>query len=504
MSELTKQTERPPVVVIMGHIDHGKSTLLDYIRKSKITAGEAGGITQHIGAYEIEHDSSEHGLKRITFLDTPGHESFTAMRERGAKVADIAVLIVSAEDGVKAQTMEAHKVIMEDKLPYIVAINKIDSPKANIEKTKSDLLEHEIYLEGFGGQIPYVTISAHTGENIPEFLDTIILLSQVEEHLADPTIPAEGVIVEAHKNPKKGITATLVIKTGVLNVGETVACHTSLSPIRMIEDSYGKNITTASFSTPVIISGWTSLPPIGSKFKTFKSKKDAEKYCEKCNSEIDLTANVKEQREPIDPATTVEIPIIIKTDVSGTAEAIEYELRKLENERVRFKIIKFGTGNISEIDMKFAAGKEGTIVTGFGVGIDPRAEALRERDNIQTKTFTIIYEMTEWLSDIAKDRKPLITTEETTGLAKILRIFNQSKNRHVVGARITEGIIKIGEKVKILRRGEQIDTGIIKELQHMKVNVKEVIAENEFGMAIDSKLEIAEGDMIEAFEIVKK
>lgn len=502
MTPGTNTTERPPVVVIMGHIDHGKSTLLDYIRKSNITKKEAGGITQHIGAYEITHENGENGSERITFLDTPGHEAFTAMRERGAKVADIAVLVVSAEDGVKPQTLEAYKCIKTDNLPFIVAINKIDAPGADIERTKNSLMENEIYLEGYGGQIPFVALSAKTGENVTDLLDTIILLSQVEEHIADPTIPAEGVVVEAHKDPRRGITATLVIKTGKLSIGDAVAADTTFSPIRVIEDSYGNKLQQASFSSPVIISGWSDLPPVGALFTTFSTKKEAEDYC------VNFTAEASEkdtkEKPAFDPETMVEIPIIIKTDVSGTSEAIEFELSKIENERVRFKIIKSGTGNISEIDMKLAAGKEGTIVVGFGVQIDPRADALRERDSIQTKTFTVIYELAQWLNDIAKDRKPLFEVEETTGIAKILKTFSRTRNVHIVGAKVKEGVVKLGEKVKIIRRGEHIDNGIIKELQQMKTKATEISEGNEFGTAIESKLELAEGDHLEAFEIVKK
>ena len=492
--------ERPPIVVIMGHIDHGKSTLLDYIRKSTIVDDEVGGITQHMGAYEIDHDSVEHGTKKITFLDTPGHEAFMAIRERGAKVADIAILLVSAEDGVMPQTKEALQIIIKDKLPYIVAINKVDSSKADVEKTKNSLMENEVYLEGSGGQIPFVLISAKTGIGVPDLLDTILLLAQVEGLTADTAVRAEGIAVEAHRDSRKGVTATLIIKNGTLKIGMYLACEKAFSPVRRIEDSYGKERSSCSFSEPVVISGWNDLPSVGCTFKSFASKKEADEYCGGCTKKSEQAPQAEPESEA--NAMDVIIPIIIKTDVAGTSEAIEFELNKIKVENVRLKIVRLKTGNIGEADMQLAAGKEGTVVVGFGVNIDPQAEALRERDSIQTATFDIIYELTAWIKGIAESRKPHLEIENVIGTAKIIRKFSTTKHLHVAGGKVKEGSLKVGAKVKILRRGEQIDIGTIKELQAQKLKTKEVSEGSEFGIAIESKMEIAEGDEIQAFEKV--
>jgi translation initiation factor IF-2 len=264
--------KRPPVVVVMGHIDHGKSTLLDYIRKTNIVAKEAGGITQHLGAYEVPHNTST-----ITFLDTPGHEAFSSIRERGAEVADIAILVVSAEDGVKPQTVEALKCILEEKIPYIVAINKIDKPGADVDRTKASLAEHEIYVEGFGGDVPVVPISALKGTGVPELLDMIMLVADLQDLKANPALPAEGAIIEAGLDNKKGIYATLLIKNGTLTSGMYVVAEDAIAPVRILEDYLGKAIKTATFSSPVRIVGFNKIPNVGAKFVMIDGKKKPKK-----------------------------------------------------------------------------------------------------------------------------------------------------------------------------------------------------------------------------------
>lgn len=496
-NQVENKIERPPVVVIMGHIDHGKSTLLDFIRSSNVVAGEAGGITQHIAAYEVEHEH-EGTTKRVTFLDTPGHEAFCDVRARGAHVADVAVLIVSAEDGVKPQTLEAYECIKKDGLPFVVAINKIDSPKADVEKTKNSLMENEIYLEGFGGDVPFSAISAKTGENMNELLDVILLVSEVEEHFADPTAPASGIIVEAHKDKFKGITATCIIKDGSLTKGQFLACEGSFTPVRRIDDHNGQEMQSASFSTPVTLSGWNNLPSVGLEFLTFKTKKEADVWSkEDQNKKTPTRACVQSSEE------VAVIPIIIKTDVAGTGEAIIYELNKLETDHVKFNVLYTGSGNINETDMKRAATNKDTIIVGFGVALDKQAQAVQERENIPYTVNNIIYEIIEWLEEISSNRKPYITVEVIGGAAKVLKTFSTTKNTHVIGGKMKEGELKVGQKVRILRRDEEIDNGIIKELQQQKVKSQSV-AEGEFGAAIESKFELTEGDRIESVEIVEK
>lgn len=497
--------ERPPVVVIMGHIDHGKSTLLDYIRKSSIVAGEAGAITQHLGAYEVEHTDSAQNKKRITFIDTPGHEAFKGVRSRGAKVADIAILIVSAEDGVMPQTLEALKVIKENEIPFIVAINKIDTPKANAEQTKASLIENEIYVEGYGGTIPVAEISAKTGQNIDELLDLILLSAEIEEFKADPSVVADGFIVEVHKDKQKGISSTLVIKNGTLKQGQFVACEDAFSPVRIMEDHNGTQIQEASFSTPVHVRGWNQLPAVGLDFQTFDTKKEAEKYClnckeEKRNSETSSAQNFSSSESE----EKFVFPLIIKADTQGSVEAIEYELGKIDAPNVEIKVVSTGTGNITEADVKTANSAENTIILGFGIDADKQAKIMGDRIGIELNTFKVIYDLVDWIKKEIETKRPRLTVEERTGLVKVLKIFNKVKNQQVIGGKVKEGSISVGNNFKVLRRGEEIGRGIIKGLQQQKTVAQEVTEGTEFGSSVDSRIELAAGDEIESFRVVEK
>jgi translation initiation factor IF-2 len=268
-------TERPPVVVVMGHVDHGKSSLLDYIRHTNVVSGEAGGITQHVAAYEVVHEGKE-GKKRITFIDTPGHAAFTAIRSRGANVADIAILVVSAEDGVKEQTLEVLKSIQDSETPYVVAINKIDKPNADIERTKVTLMEHNVFLEGLGGDVPWVPISAKTGQGIPDLLTTVLLLAEIEELTGDENAPAEGFVIEANRDSRRGIAATLIITNGSLKIGNAIRASTAIAPLRILEDTMGKKLKSAEMSSPIVVVGFDELPLAGTSFVTHNNKRDAE------------------------------------------------------------------------------------------------------------------------------------------------------------------------------------------------------------------------------------
>lgn len=491
---------RPPVIAIMGHIDHGKSTLLDYIRKSNITAHEAGGITQHISAYEVAHTTKEHEARTITFLDTPGHEAFSAMRSRGAKVADIAILVVAADDGVKPQTLEALTTILDAKIPYIVAINKIDKPGANIEFTKQSLAESGVYVEGYGGNIPYVPISAKNGDGISDLLDMMVLVAELEDFTGDPTTPAEGVVIETNLDKKKGISATLIIKNGTLKSGTSIVAGTSISPGRIMEDFLGKNIKSATFSSPVRIVGWSELPPVGATFTTFPSKKEAEKFLQAL-----LETETPIRNQPVDSSASsdeekVTIPLVIKAGVAGIMEAVEQEIGKIAHEQVLIRIIQKGVGDITEADIKTASGKQGTYVIGFSTAIDPLAKNLADRLGIQIQMFDVIYKLTEWLQAVVEEQRPRRTVEETKGTAKILKLFSQTKDRQVIGARVENGILKIGGSVKIMRRDAEIGRGKIRELQHLKNKVTEIAEGREFGANVESKLELAPGDKLEYFE----
>jgi translation initiation factor IF-2 len=490
---------RPPVVVIMGHIDHGKSTLLDYIRSTNIVAKEAGGITQHLGAYEVVHKNANGEENKITFLDTPGHEAFGTVRSRGSEVADIAILIISAEDSVKPQTVEALNCIKQNKIPFIVAINKIDSPNANPDLVKQNLMENEVYVEGYGGGVPVVEISAKTGKNIPELLDMILLVAELAELKADPTILAEGFIIESKKDKERGISATILIKNGTVSQGQFISCRVAMAPIRAIHDQNNKMVKSATFSAPVTISGWSDMPIVGAEFKIFTDKNDVAAYCNKCKSEV-----VNDSGFDRNNFGKTALPLVIKADNQGSVDAIEHELKKILPENAYIKIISKGIGNISETDIKMASGSENAFVVGFGVKTDKSAELMAERLVVEVKTAKIIYELIDWLKIAIEKRRPRIESEEIIGEAKILKIFNGTKNNQVVGARVVSGSIKLGTRVKILRRDEEIGKGNIKELQQQKSKASEVTAETECGISIEAKVEIAPGDIIQSIQLVTK
>lgn len=512
MAKHTKQTsgalsgtlvKRPPVVAILGHIDHGKSTLLDYIRKTNIVDGEAGGITQRISAYEVER-----GEQKITFIDTPGHEAFAGMRERGATTADIAVLVVSAEDGVKPQTIDAYKEIEKAKVPFIVAINKIDKPNANVDRVKMMLAEAGIYVEGYGGNVSFVPISAKTGAGIDELLDMVILTADVTDIKGDSAKPAEGSIIEAHRDPKKGISATLIIKDGSMGPGMFVASGSAFSPTRIIENHAGKKIAEATFSSPVRVIGWNKAPQIGGTFVTFTSKRELEEYVE-IAIDTERTQNTKNtgntrEESPTDEAPKKIIPLIIKGDMQGSVEAIEHEIKKIKSERVALKTVSASIGDISESDIKGAAGDANALIVGFNVKTDSQAAAMIERLGITHATFDIIYNLREWLEARILERTPKVESEEIMGQAKILKFFSQTKDRQIVGGKVTDREITLGHKVKIYRRETLIADGFIRELQQAKVKTSSVQEGFEFGAMIESKMELAPGDVISDYIVVEK
>lgn len=487
--------KRPPVVVVMGHIDHGKSTLLDTIRKSNVVAGEAGGITQHLSAYVVEHTTSEGQTGSITFLDTPGHAAFQKMRLRGADVADVAILIVSAEDGVKPQTLEALESIKHAGIPYVVAINKIDKPGADIPKTQSSLIENEIYIEGMGGDIPWVAISAKAGEGITELLDLVILTADLAELTGDTNAPCEGHIIESNMDSKRGNTATLLIKNGTLKSGTFVVSGHAFSPVRIMEDFQGKNIREAGLSAPVRIIGFNEMPEVGHTFTTAPSKKEAEVLIS-IHQETDAKGvrNFGSTQLPI-------IPILIKADVQGTIEAIQHELEKFESDRIAVRVIDTGVGDINVSDVQNVSATKDAIIVGFNVKVERPAQDLADRLDVEIDTFNVIYELSEWLETALKNRTPQREEKQITGTVKILKHFSTQKHTYVLGGRIEEGVIKQRQMVTILRRDIEIGTGVVKNLQQYKSDVEQV-AEGEFGMQLETKTEVAAGDHLKPYEIV--
>ncbi len=492
---------RGPIVAVMGHIDHGKSTLLAYIRKSNKPLNEAGGITQHISAYEVEHKNDSGEKRVITFLDTPGHEAFSGIRKRGAGVADIAILVVSAEDGVKPQTVEALNSIRQSGIPFIVAINKIDKPGANIERTKQSLAENEIYIEGYGGDVPAVNLSAKNGEGVSDLLDMIILVSEMSELSYDPGILAEGIVIESNRDIKKGISATCIIKNGVLKKGLYIVSGTTQAPLRIVENYLGKQLSEASTPSPVKIIGWDELPEIGETFHVFESREEARASVEKNRENKKI---LHKTSTSIKDTCEVIIPIIVKADTGSSLEAVISEVSKQNTEKVCSEIISCGIGNISENDIRLGTGTIKAVIVGFNVEIDGPAKNLAERNEIEVKSFNIIYKMSEWLNEELVKKTPKVMVSEAIGIAKVLKTFSKVRDKQILGARTESGKLTLGAQVKIFRRETEIGEGKIRELQNQKNKVDEVSEGKEFGAMIEAKIEIAPGDKIQSFVMIEK
>ena len=488
---------RPPTVAVMGHIDHGKSSLIDYIRKTNITEKEAGGITQHISAYEVTHILKDKREMHITFLDTPGHEAFQAIRTRGAGVADLAILVVSGEDGVKPQTLEALSCIKEGGLPYIIAITKMDKPSANVDRTKQNLAENNILVEGYGGDIPMVPLSAKTGEGVDELLEIVSLVADIQELKADKEDLGSGVIIESHLDPKQGITGIGIVKEGTVRTGTFVASEGAWAPVRFLLDAEGNKSEELTPSRAVQIAGWDELPRVGQEFKTFLKKNDAIKYAEKKESSIQ---NKKKQLEE----GVTSLPIIIKADAAGSLEAIINLVEKLKRERIVPDIILSGIGTVREGDLKTALATEGTSIFAFNVKTDTQAEAMAERAGIQIYSYDVIYELGDKVKELLEINEPKVEAEEVIGSAKIIKVFSKTKDKQVVGGKVVSGSLTNKGEVKIKRRDAELGKGKMKELQQSKVAQEKVLEGNEFGALIESKVEIAPGDTIDVIVIVKK
>lgn len=495
-------TERPPIVAVLGHVDHGKSTLLDFIRHTNVVAGEAGGITQHVAAYEVvrEHEGKE---KRITFIDTPGHAAFQAIRARGAMAADIAILVVAADDGVKAQTLEALASIRAANTPFIVAINKIDKPNADLARTQASLLEKEVFLEQLGGDVPWTAVSAKTGQGVAELLDLVHLLADVQELKADPERPASGYVVEAHRDPKRGIAATLIIRDGSLRTGQFVRAGHGVAPVRIMEDHTGRKLSSASFSTPVTLVGFDELPDAGAEFLAFDSKKDAEHARD--------AARVLEKPQLLfaidENDTRYHMPIILRADAQGSLDALLLEIPKLSDDFTAVALVQAGIGEISESDVKAALAAANpakniapALVVGFNVGADRLAESFALERGVSIERFTIIYELTERLAQRLRETAPKRTVVDVLGKAKILKVFSSRHDEHLIGARVENGSIRAGCDIRVMRRGEMIGDGEIVSIQHNRQTVQRIDDEGEFGAQIALSHEPAPGDMIECIE----
>jgi len=476
----------------MGHIDHGKSSLLDYIRKANIVAGEAGGITQHVAAYIALHND-----RPVTFLDTPGHEAFKALRTRGAAAADIAILVVAADEGVMPQTLDALAAITEASIPYIVAITKIDKNNADVEHAKMSLVEHGIYIEGMGGDIAYALISSKTGEGIAELLDLVLLTADISELTADAEAPATGFVLESTQDPKRGASATLIIKDGTLTLDGFVVAADAYAPIRFIENFLGKRIEQAGPSEPVRISGFSKLPAAGSLFSIVKNKKEAEALA----LEHAKASYVAPERSAVVEGIT-ELPLIVKADVAGSIDAIVHELKKITHERAVIRVIASGVGTVSENDVKTASAGGGTVIA-FNVATDANAREFAERDHVTILSFSIIYELSEKVTKLLEERVPAVAGEKELGRAKVLKAFSSSAKKQVLGARYISGILTLGDRMKLMRGDEEIARGSITNLQQARIDAKEIKVEGDFGIEIESKESAVYADEIVAFAVTQ-
>jgi translation initiation factor IF-2 len=495
----SKSATRPPIVVILGHVDHGKTSILDKIRQTHVADKEAGGITQHIGAYQAEHSG-----KKITFLDTPGHEAFSAIRSRGAKVADVAVLVVAAEEGVKPQTKEAIQIIKQTKIPFVVAINKIDKEGANVQRVRQELAENEILVEDYGGTVPVVELSAKTGNGIDALLEIILLLSEMEELTASIDSPAKGVVIESHLDSKRGLVSTLLIHDGELKIGDWISAGMSVGRVKSLEDFTGKSIKFAIASQPCVILGWESAPRVGDSFAVASSSKEAQQLAAMSKSSIgNLFAFENEVPAPGQPAKKI-VNLIIKADVQSSLEAIDQVLRTIKSDEVGYRVIGFGVGNISDADIKNARATKAAII-GFHIGVDASTRQTAERENIKITTNDIIYELVEGVRATMSDLLDPEIKRTVLGKVRILALFKGGEGKtQIIGGKVISGKAVRGAMIDVVRNNMTLMTGRLGQLQQNKNDVPEVAEGNELGIRFDgpskTPYSVAIGDTLEMYQ----
>ena len=513
IEELLKEEEedekdmvtRPPVVCVMGHVDHGKTSLLDAIRQTNVTAKEAGGITQHIGAYMVEING-----QKITFLDTPGHEAFTAMRMRGAKSTDIAILVVAADDGVMPQTIEAINHAKAAGVEIIVAINKIDKPSANIEKVKQELIEYELVPEDWGGSTIFVPVSAHTKEGIKELLEMILLTAEVKELKANPNRNARGLVIEAELDKGKGPVATVLVQKGTLHVGDPIAAGACYGRVRAMMDDKGRRVKEAGPSTPVEILGLNDVPNAGEVFVQPENEKEARSFAETFISEsknkliedTKMKLSLDDLFSQIKAGNVKELPLIVKADVQGSVEAVKQSLMKLSNEEVVVKVIHGGVGAINESDVSLAAASN-AIIIGFNVRPDATAKSIAEREKVDVRLYRVIYQAIEDVEAAMKGMLDPIYEEQVIGHAVVRQTFKASGVGTIAGSYVLDGKFQRGCKARITRDGEQIFDGPLASLKRFKDDVKEVAAGYECGLVFEKFNDLQEDDQIEAYMMVE-
>ncbi len=515
LEELLKEEDkkllkpRPPIIVVMGHVDHGKTSLLDFIRKTKVAAQEPGAITQKIGAYQVEWNKKEKDIekKKITFIDTPGHEAFKMMRARGGQVADIAILVVAADDGIKEQTIESLKIIQKEKIPFIVAINKIDKPEADPERIKKQLTELNLTPEEWGGKTICCEVSAKTGQGINELLDLILLVAEMEKEklMANQDRPAIGTIIEAHLDKGEGPVATVIIHAGRLKIGDSFIVGETYGKVRLLKNWLGEKVKEVLPGTPVQIIGFKSLPIVGDilEVKTEKEIKEIRRKAKKVYfkpeevliKEQSFTKHTKDEE-------IKSINLVIKADVIGGLEALTEAIKKLETEEIKIKFIRSGLRSINEIDV-LEAEKSEAIILGFNVDVLTEAEKLAQERNVRIITSPIIYDL---IDEVKKEIKKIVGSkikEILIGKVKIIAVFRKEKNYSIIGGKVLEGKIKPQTKVYLWRNNEIIAEGKLSELQINRIEAKEANEGQECGIKYEGTEEIKIGDILEVYEILK-
>jgi len=494
----SKGKERPPVVVVMGHVDHGKTTLLDVIRKTNVVEGESGGITQHIGAYQVEFKG-----RMITFLDTPGHEAFKAMRERGGQVADVAILVVAADDGLKPQTLESINVIQKEGLPFVVAINKIDKPGADVDRVKKGLAEINLNPEDWGGKTITVPVSAKKREGLDELLDMVLLVGDMEKFTADPERTACGVIIESHIDRGEGPVATVLVQVGTLKVGDEVVIGDTFGKIKALKDWRGNSVDEAPPSMPVKILGLKSTPSVGDILKCEEIDRAIRKKSSKKHRLIEIEQKQVTKASDEDESESKEsdkpvLSVVVKADVLGSLEALIAAIKQLETDDFNISIIKQGLGNITESDLTLAENAK-AIVYGFSVQLSPEAQKLSYARKVEIKLSKVIYEL---LDDISERLKQFVKTEVVEvpqGALEVLKVFKDSRDESILGGRVKKAAITSNAKFRLIRDGDPIDEGKIVELQKNKQTVEELKEGVEAGVKVSGVRGFKEGDILAFF-----
>jgi translation initiation factor IF-2 len=494
---------RAPIVTIMGHVDHGKTSLLDAIRTTNVVSEEAGGITQHIGAYQVETPTGQ----KITFIDTPGHEAFTAMRARGAKVTDIVILVVAADDGVKPQTVEAINHAKAADVPLIVAINKIDKPGADPQRVRTELLSHEIVVESLGGDTLEIEVSALKKTGLEKLLEAILLQAEVLELTANPDRPAEGVIVEAKLERGRGPVGTALIQRGSLHVGDLIVAGSAWGRVRALINDLGEQVKDAGPSVPVEVLGFDSAPEAGDQFAVVENEARAREITDYRTRErrkrlavAGARGSLEQMMSQLTEAGIKEFPLVVKGDVQGSVEAIVAALGKIGSDEVRARIIHAGVGGITESDVSLAA-TSGAVVLGFNVRANAQAREVAERDGVEIRYYAVIYDLVDDMKQAMSGLLAPTVRETFLGNAEILEVFAISKVGKVAGCRVTEGKVERGAQVRLIRDNVVVHEGKLSTLKRFKDEVREVVAGQECGMAFEGYQDMRVGDVIECFQV---